>query len=109
MENSAKLSRRRRAPQLALITGLSLLFLAALLWGLQGVTPVSADPATLYVDAAWSDLLPAGIDIPLPSQHTRHVERSRRLRHRVSRRRPTVIVAAETLLGLAREPSALLV
>jgi len=38
--------------QLALTTGLALLFLAALLWGLQGVTPARADPGTLYVEGA---------------------------------------------------------
>jgi len=38
--------------QLALTTGLALLFLAALLWGLQGATPARADPGTLYVDSA---------------------------------------------------------
>jgi hypothetical protein len=50
MENLTKLNRRRWAVQLALTTGLALLFLTALLWGLQGVTPVRADPGTLYVD-----------------------------------------------------------
>jgi predicted outer membrane repeat protein len=30
--------------------GLALFFLAALLWGLRGVTPAYADPGTLYVD-----------------------------------------------------------
>ena len=52
MENLTKLNRRRWAMQLALITGLILLFPAALLGGLQGVTPVRADPGTLYVDGA---------------------------------------------------------
>ncbi len=52
MENLTKLNRRRWAVQLALITGLALLFLAALLWGLRGVTPARADPGTLYVDGA---------------------------------------------------------
>jgi hypothetical protein len=52
MENLIKLNRRRWAAQLALTTGLALLFLAALLWGLQGVTPARADPGTLYVDGA---------------------------------------------------------
>jgi hypothetical protein len=52
MENLIKLNRRQWAVQLALITGLALLFLAALLWGLQGVTPARADPGTLYVDGA---------------------------------------------------------
>jgi hypothetical protein len=52
MENLTKLNRRWWAVQLALITGLALLFLAALLWGLQGVTPVRADPGDLYVDGA---------------------------------------------------------
>jgi hypothetical protein len=52
MENLTKLNRRRWAVQLALTIGLALLFLAVLLWGLQGVTPVRADPGTLYVDAA---------------------------------------------------------
>jgi predicted outer membrane repeat protein len=44
MENLTKLNQRRWAIQLALITGLALLFLAALLWGLRGVTLVRADP-----------------------------------------------------------------
>jgi len=52
MENLTKLNRRRWAMQLALTTGLALLFLAALLWGLQDVTPARADPSTLYVDGA---------------------------------------------------------
>ena len=52
MENLTKLNRRRWAMQLALTTGLALLFLAALLWGLQGATPARADPGTLYVDSA---------------------------------------------------------
>ena len=52
MENLTKLNRRRRAVQLTLITGLVLLFLAASLWGLRGVTPAHADPGTLYVDGA---------------------------------------------------------
>ena len=52
MENLTKLNRRRWAVQLALTTGLALLFLAALLWGLRGVTPARADPGTLYVDGA---------------------------------------------------------
>ncbi len=54
MENLTKfkLNRRRWAVQLALTTGLALLFLAALLWGLQDVTPARADPGTLYVDGA---------------------------------------------------------
>jgi len=47
-----KLNQRRWSVQLALTTGLMLLFLAALLGGLQGVTPVRADPGTLYVDGA---------------------------------------------------------
>lgn len=52
MENLTKfkLNRRRWAVQLALTTGLALLFIAALLWGLRGVTPAHADPGTLYVD-----------------------------------------------------------
>ena len=52
MENLTKLNGKRWAVQLALITGLALLFLAALLWGLRGVTPARADPGTLYVDGA---------------------------------------------------------
>jgi hypothetical protein len=58
MENLIKLNRRRWAVQLALTTGLALLFLAALLWGLQGVTPARADPGNLYVDGA------SGQDMP---------------------------------------------
>jgi hypothetical protein len=45
MENLTKLNQRRWAVQLALTTGLALLFIAALLWGLRGVTPARADPA----------------------------------------------------------------
>jgi len=52
MENLIKLNRRRWAARLALTTGLALLSLAALLWGLQGVTPARADPGILYVDGA---------------------------------------------------------
>jgi predicted outer membrane repeat protein len=52
MENPTKLNRKRWAVQLALTTGLALLFLAALLCGLRGVTPARADPGTLYVDGA---------------------------------------------------------
>jgi len=52
MENLTKLNRRRWAVQLVLTTGLPLLFLAALLWGLQGVPPARADPGALYVDGA---------------------------------------------------------
>lgn len=60
MENLTKfkLSQRRWAMQLALTTGLALLFLAVLLWGLRGVTPARADPGDLYVDGA------SGQDIP---------------------------------------------
>jgi hypothetical protein len=52
MENLTKLNQRRRAVRLTLTTGLTLLFLAILLWGLRGVTPVRADPGTRYVDGA---------------------------------------------------------
>ena len=52
MENLTKLNRRRWAVQLALTTGLALLFITALLCGLLGVTPARADPGTLYVDGA---------------------------------------------------------
>ena len=58
MENLTELNRRRWAVQLALTTGLALLFLAALLWGSRGVTPARADPGDLYVDGA------SGQDIP---------------------------------------------
>ena len=58
MENLTKLNRRRWVVQLALTTGLALLFLAPLLWGLQGVPSARADPGTLYVDGA------SGQDIP---------------------------------------------
>lgn len=47
-----KLNRRRGAVQLALSTGLALLFVVALLWGLRGMSPAYADPGTLYVDGA---------------------------------------------------------
>ena len=40
------------AVQLVLTTGLALLFLAALLWGLGSVTPARAGPGMLYVDGA---------------------------------------------------------
>jgi len=52
MESPSKLNRRQWAAQLALTTGLTLLLLAALLWGLRGVTLARADPGTLYVDGA---------------------------------------------------------
>jgi len=58
MKDLTKLNRRRWAVQLALTTGLALLFLMALLWGLRGVTPASADPGDLYVDGA------SGQDMP---------------------------------------------
>jgi hypothetical protein len=47
-----KLNRRRLAVHLALSIGMALLFLAALLGGLQSTTPVSSDSDTLYVDGA---------------------------------------------------------
>ena len=47
-----KLKQRRWAMQLALTTGLALLFLAALLWGLRGVTPARAALGTRYVNGA---------------------------------------------------------
>ena len=50
MKNLTKFNQRRWAVHLALTTGLVPLFLVALLWGLQGMTPVRADPGTLYVD-----------------------------------------------------------
>jgi len=52
MKNRTKLNRSRWAVQLALTTGLALLFTTALLWGLGGVTPAYADPGTLYIDGA---------------------------------------------------------
>jgi hypothetical protein len=58
MQNLGESNRTRWAVQVALITGLALLFLAALLWGLQGVTPARADPGALYVDGA------SGQDMP---------------------------------------------
>ena len=61
MENLTKfkLNRRRWAVRLALTTGLALLFIAALLWGLQGITPARADPGDLYVDGASGQDIPA--------------------------------------------------
>ena len=55
MENRPKWNRGRWVVQFAIPTGLALLFLAALLWGLRGVTPARAAPGTLYYD-----LLPQG-------------------------------------------------
>lgn len=52
MENLTKLSQKPRAVQLVFATGLASLFIAALLWGLRGVTPARAAPVTLYVDDA---------------------------------------------------------
>jgi hypothetical protein len=54
MENPTRFTwnRRRWAVQLALTTGLALLFFAVLLGGLRGVTPARADAGTLYVDGA---------------------------------------------------------
>jgi len=54
MENlkSAQSSQRLRAVRLGITVGLAMLFLTVLLWGLRGVTPVHADPGTLYVDGA---------------------------------------------------------
>jgi parallel beta-helix repeat protein len=54
MEKPTKSNRRRWAVRLALTPGLGLLFLAALLWGLQGVTPARADPSDLFVTAGGS-------------------------------------------------------
>ncbi|MCD6344497.1 MAG: hypothetical protein J7M17_02670, partial [Anaerolineae bacterium] len=45
-------SRKLQAVRLGITVGLTTLFLAALLWGLQGMTPAHADPGTLYVDGA---------------------------------------------------------
>ncbi len=39
--------------------GIAMLFLAALLWGLDGVTPVRADPGDLHVDGATGHDIPA--------------------------------------------------
>jgi len=54
MENSTmfKLNRCWRALQVALSTAVALMLLAAVLWGLQGATPVLADPGMFYVDGA---------------------------------------------------------
>jgi hypothetical protein len=52
MDNLAKSNPRRWAAQVALVTGLTLLFLAVLLLGTQGVTPARADPGARYVDGA---------------------------------------------------------
>jgi hypothetical protein len=61
MEN---LNQRLWPVRLGLTIGLALLFLAALLWGLRGVTPVRADPGTLYVhDASGQDLPTCGTAI----------------------------------------------
>ncbi len=46
----AQSNRRLRPVRLGVTVGLAMLFLAALLWGLQGVTPAHADPGILYVD-----------------------------------------------------------
>jgi hypothetical protein len=54
--NKFKLSRRLWAVQLALTSGLALLLLAVLPWGLQGPTPASADPRTLTAVNASLDL-----------------------------------------------------
>jgi hypothetical protein len=73
MENLIKLNRRRWAAQLALTTGLALLFLAALLWGLQGVTPARADPGTLHVDGATGSDTTDCIDPAASTATARHV------------------------------------
>ena len=52
MKNRTKSNRRKWAERMGLITGLTLLFIVVLLWGLRGVTPAHADPGTLYVDGA---------------------------------------------------------
>jgi hypothetical protein len=61
MQNSTQfhLNQRRGAVQLALTTGLALLFVVALLWGFRSVTPVRADPGDLYVDGATGQDIPA--------------------------------------------------
>ncbi|MEA3441739.1 MAG: hypothetical protein U9R58_15800, partial [Chloroflexota bacterium] len=43
---------RRHSLRLAIPTVVSLLFMMVLLWGFKGVTSVSADPGTLYVEGA---------------------------------------------------------
>jgi hypothetical protein len=52
VENLSKSSQRSRTVQLALAIGLAALFIAALLWGLRGVTSARAAGDTLYVDDA---------------------------------------------------------
>jgi len=47
MKNLIKLNRRRWAVQFALTTGLTLLFLTAMMWGLRGMTPARASRGTL--------------------------------------------------------------
>jgi parallel beta-helix repeat protein len=54
MEKPTKLNRRRWALGFALTPGLGLLLLAALLWGLHGVTPARADPSDLFVTSSGS-------------------------------------------------------
>jgi hypothetical protein len=52
VEYLTKLKRRQWAVQLALTTGLALLFIVALLWGLSGMSLAYADSGSLYVDGA---------------------------------------------------------
>jgi hypothetical protein len=49
---SVQPSRCLRILRLGVTVGLATLFLAALVWGLRGVTPVCADPGGLHVDGA---------------------------------------------------------
>lgn len=61
---TTKTNRKLWSVRLALSTGLALLFIVILLWGLRGMTPAHANPGTLYVDgAAGQDILTCGTTI----------------------------------------------
>jgi hypothetical protein len=63
--------------RLGLTLGLALLFLVALLWGLRGVTPVRADPGTLYVHGALGQDLPTCGTAVAPCQTISYTVNSR--------------------------------
>ena len=71
-------SNQREWPvRMGLTVGLALLFLAALFWGLQGVTPARADPGTLHVDGASGQDIPTCGTSMVPCQTISHTVNTR--------------------------------